>query len=85
MTAEKFFIPEPLYRLLPLIYISVGILAPLYVSSIMSVLSGLLLISAGVLVIMWRAAAKARRRRVSRRFHGRLSSDSTSVSNRRRS
>ncbi len=67
MTHDKFYLPDPLYRILPVIYIVTGILTPFTLSSAMTWFSGLLLIAAGVLVIMWRLSARSRRRKMARR------------------
>lgn len=84
MMQGRFYFPAPLYRVLPLVYICAGVLAPFYISTAMSILSSVLLISAGVLVLMWRSAAKAERRRRARKAHARirraLGDDSTSIS-----
>ena len=67
MAHDGFYIPDPIYRVLPLIYILTGVLTFYFVTTIMAILSGLLLISAGVLVYLWRSAAKSERRRRAQR------------------
>ncbi len=71
-----FYLPYPVYRVLPLVYIVFGVLTPIYVSHVMAVISGILLVSAGVLTFLWRSAARseARRRARARRSKGRQSS-----------
>ncbi|GJL81207.1 MAG: hypothetical protein DHS20C01_08410 [marine bacterium B5-7] len=77
MANNGFYIPEPIYKVLPVLYIGSGIATALYIPSVVSVLSGLLLISAGIMVIMWRSAARSERRR---KQHGRKGSRNHSKS-----
>lgn len=80
MAQNGIFIPDPIYRFLPLVYIVTGCLTFVYVSTIMAIISGVLLISAGVLVFMWRSAAKSERRRARRKAERSLERDSNSIS-----
>lgn len=52
-------IPEFIYELLPYIYILVGILAMVKIPGALGVLSGLLLLAAGLLVFKWRLEHRA--------------------------
>lgn len=80
MTRDKFYLPDPLYRILPLVYITAGILTPVYLSSAMTWFSGVLLIGAGILVIMWRLSARSRRRKMARRMAKRRAAAMDSLS-----
>lgn len=51
--------PELVYRSLPWIYVVVGALVMLSIESFIGFVSGLLMVSAGVLVFLWRAAARS--------------------------
>ncbi|MDZ7842397.1 MAG: hypothetical protein U5R46_16480 [Gammaproteobacteria bacterium] len=63
MADNAYYVPRVVYRFLPLIYISAGVLALFYVNNLVGTVSSLLLVSAGVLICMWRVRAAAKRRR----------------------
>ena len=56
-------IPQPLYKLLPLLYVIPGVIVMMQIESTLAALSGILLVSAGVLVFMWRSSARNERER----------------------
>ncbi len=65
MLKGKSRIPHSIYRIQPYIYILSGVLTLVYLSNIYGLVSGLLFISAGVLVIIWRngKTKKSRKRK----------------------
>lgn len=59
MRSNSFCIPDGLHRLLPGICIGSGVLTLLYLSDTIAVISGFLLLGAGVLESVWRSSAKS--------------------------
>lgn len=51
-------IPEPIYRILPVTYLVVGVWVIIAGEGLLALLSGLLLCSASVLVFAWRRDAR---------------------------
>ena len=60
------YVPGPIYRILPIVYIGAGVMTMAFVPHVIAFLSGVLLISAGLLVFIWRASARSRQKRSSR-------------------
>ena len=59
MRSNSFNLPDGLYRLLPGIYIGSGVLTLLYLSDTVAVISGFLLLGAGLLETVWRGRTKS--------------------------
>ncbi len=74
MPRRAYYLPEPLYRVLPILYIVAGVLAFIYLESVAASVSGMLLVTAGLLVLGWRFSARGRRREQARRHRGRYGS-----------
>lgn len=55
------YFPEPVYKSLPWIYVAGGAVVMYTLGNFIGFLSGLLMTSAGMLVFLWRAAARASR------------------------
>ena len=72
--SRRSFYPEPLYRALPFLYIVAGVLASIYLDSVTATISGMLLVTAGLLVLGWRFSARGRRREQARRYRGQYAS-----------
>ena len=60
------YLPEPVYRSLPWIYVIVGTVVMLSMGGFIGFVSGLLLTTAGMLVFLWRASARVSLERASR-------------------
>lgn len=63
MLRRKAHIPYSIYRAQPLMYIGAGVLTLICLPNILGILSGLLLIGAGTLVIVWRSRKTTKRRK----------------------
>jgi len=55
-------IPEPIYRLLPLLYVACGLASCLFIRTVLGVVSGLVMVSAGALIAHMRMEYRRKRR-----------------------
>jgi len=63
MSNRGIYLPKPIYKSLPWIYVGIGVMVMYSLPNAIGYLSGMLMITAGVLVFLWRAVARSGRKR----------------------
>jgi len=67
MSNRRLHFPKPIYTILPWIYVGIGVMVMYSLPNAIGYLSGMLVITAGVLVFLWRAVARSDRKRKRKR------------------
>lgn len=63
MSNRGIHFPKPIYKSLPWIYVGIGMTVMYSLPNAIGYLSGMLMITASVLVFLWRAVARSDRKR----------------------
>ncbi len=69
MYSQAFYLPEPIYKILPWVYIGCGALVIATLHNFIGTMSGVMLVASGILVMLWRTTARSQRRRKAKIRH----------------